>query len=161
MNKDNLSTVTGKLLREKKWSLAVAESCTGGLLSKMLTDEAGASDFFVEGVTTYSNKSKQKRLGVRATTLKLHGAVSEETAREMARGLRKKTGADVSLSITGIAGPAGGSADKPVGLVYIGCSTRQRTLVQKYNFSGDRSVIRQRAALMALELLRKELLRGR
>jgi nicotinamide-nucleotide amidase len=157
-DRDTLPAVIGELLRAKNKKLAVAESCTGGLIAKLLTDEPGSSDYFVEGVITYANASKQKRLGVASSTLLKNGAVSEEVAREMAKGLKKSTRVDYTLSVTGIAGPAGGSPAKPVGLVYIGCSGPRGTSVKKFQFSGDREWIRHRAALMALDFLRKELI---
>jgi nicotinamide-nucleotide amidase len=154
---DTLEGVIGKRLVERRETLAVAESCTGGLLSKIITDHAGASDFFVEGDVTYHNRSKMKRLGVKAKTLEKFGAVSRETASEMAAGLRKSAGADHALSITGIAGPTGGTVEKPVGLVYIGYAGPRRSLVKEFRFTGDRAWIRHRSALMALDLLRREI----
>jgi nicotinamide-nucleotide amidase len=153
-----LEQVINNLLRKKRKTMAVAESCTGGLISKLITDVPGASDIFVEGITTYQNQSKIRRLGVRPETLKKYGAVSEQTALEMARGLKTKTKAHYTLSVTGVAGPDGGSAAKPVGLVYIGCASSKRITVKKFQFTGDRSWIRHRSALMALDLLRQELL---
>jgi len=152
---DTLPQVIAKLLTSKRKTLAVAESCTGGLLSKMITDVSGASKYFLEGIVTYSNKSKMNKLGVKSKILKFFGAVSAETAGEMARGLKRTSGADYTLSVTGIAGPTGGSKEKPVGLVFIGYSGPKDSLVQRFLFRGDREFIRQRAALMALEQLRK------
>jgi nicotinamide-nucleotide amidase len=157
-DEDTLSRVVGRLLRERKQTVAVAESCTGGLIAKLLTDEPGSSDYFIEAVVTYANKSKQDRLGVKKDSLDRYGAVSEEVAKEMALGLKRRADVDYALSTTGVAGPTGGSVEKPVGLVYIGCSGPKRTVVKKFHFSGDREWIRHRAALMALDLLRKELL---
>jgi PncC family amidohydrolase len=134
-------------------SLAVAESCTGGLVSKLLTDPAGASAVLLGGVIAYADTVKERVLGVRPETLKAYGAVSEETAREMAIGVRERLGADSSLSITGIAGPSGGSAEKPVGTVWIGATLGQRTVAVHYRFSGDRDEIRRAAAEAALTLL--------
>lgn len=156
-DRDTLPIVIGRKLRSQKKTVAVAESCTGGLLAKMLTDQAGSSEYFLEGVVTYANSSKQNRLGVSAASLKKYGAVSEQVAKEMAAGLKKKCGADYTVSVTGIAGPSGGSADKPVGLVYIGCATPKSVVVKKFMFNGDREWIRHRSALMALDLLRKQL----
>jgi nicotinamide-nucleotide amidase len=155
---DTLESIVGHLLKEKNKTVGVAESCTGGLLSKFLTDQAGASDYFIEGIVTYSNRSKINRLGVQPTTLQSEGAVSEQTAKEMVEGLRKSAGVDYALSITGIAGPSGGTPKKPVGLVYIGVAGPKQTLVKEFKFSGERALIRQRAAMTALDMLRKELL---
>ncbi|MCB4755897.1 MAG: competence/damage-inducible protein A [Elusimicrobia bacterium] len=158
-NGDTLEGVVGSLLRSKRKSLAVAESCTGGLVAKLITDQPGASDYFYEGVVSYSNRSKLTRLGVKSETLQRFGAVSEKVAREMAAGLKRRVGVDYALSVTGIAGPTGATPQKPIGLIYIGLAGVQRTVVKKFYFTGDRSWIRQRAALTALDLLRKELLR--
>lgn len=155
---DTLPGVVGKLLRARKRTVAVAESCTGGLLGKLLTDVAGSSEYFVEGVVTYSNRSKVKRLGVPARVIETKGAVSPETARAMALGLKKTSGADIAVSITGVAGPDGGTPEKPRGHVYIGCAGPKRTVVQEFHFDGDRAWVRHRSALMALDLLRRELL---
>ncbi len=156
-DEDTLEGVIGSGLTKKRKTLAVAESCTGGLISKMITDQAGSSHYFLEGITTYADRSKVARLGVRPETLKRHGAVSPQTAREMATGLRQRSGADYTLSVTGIAGPEGGTPEKPVGRVYVGCASPRRVRVQEFNFTGDRAWIRHRAALMALDILRREL----
>lgn len=155
---DTLGGVVGELLRKKKQTLALAESCTGGSIAKTITDTNGASDYFMEGVVTYHNTSKVRRLGVRPRTLAKHGAVSEQTAREMAVGVRRKAKTTYGLSVTGIAGPTGGTKKKPVGLVYVGIASPRRTLVKEFRFAGDRTWIRHRAALIALDLLRRELL---
>jgi len=156
---DRLEKVIGDLLRRKGKTLAVAESCTGGLISKMLTDIPGSSLFLNEGVTTYSNESKVYRLGVKPSTLKRFGGVSSQVAEEMALGLKKRTSVDFTISVTGIAGPEGGLPEKPVGLVYIACSGPEGTKVKEFRFNGDRDWIRHRSALMALEMLRKEVIR--
>ena len=153
-----LEEVVGDLLKSKKRLLALAESCTGGLVAKILTDVPGSSQFFKEGFVTYSNQSKISRLGVSSIDVKRYGAVSEPVCRSMAKGLRKISKVDYSLSITGIAGPEGGSPAKPIGTVYIGCSGPRRTMVKKYQFNGDRAWIRHRSAIMALDLLRREIL---
>jgi nicotinamide-nucleotide amidase len=159
----------GALLKKKGLSLAVAESCTGGLIAKMITDQPGSSDYFKEGVVCYSNESKINRLGVKSSTLARVGAVSKEVARAMAEGIKKGAKADIGVSITGIAGPGGGTpnggtpgggtAEKPVGLVFLGLSTPRKTVVQELRLSGERALIRHRAALSALEMIRKELLK--
>jgi nicotinamide-nucleotide amidase len=123
-NDDTLESVASALLRRRGLKLAVAESCTGGLIAKRLTDLAGSSDVLLEGWVTYSNTAKRRRLGVRAATLRRHGAVSSETAREMAVGALRKSGADVAVAVTGIAGPSGGTPEKPVGLVWYGLAWR-------------------------------------
>jgi nicotinamide-nucleotide amidase len=150
---DDLASVVGQALRARGWRLAVAESCTGGLLSKVLTDAAGASDFFDGGVIAYSNDVKQALLAVASTTLEQNGAVSEATAREMALGVRNATGADVAIAITGIAGPGGAVADKPVGTVWIAAATPLELKTRRIVFPGDREEIRERAAQAGLALL--------
>ena len=158
---DTFETIAAQLLRHQKKTVAVAESCTGGLIAKLLTDSAGASDIFIEGVVAYHNRSKIKRLGVSAKTLLKHGAVSEQAALEMARGMKRLTGADIALSVTGLAGPSGGTVDKPVGLVWIALADSHSATAHEFRFSGDRATIRQRAAQNAFNLLRKGLLHGR
>ncbi len=155
---DTIPKVVAHLLTSKRKKLAVAESCTGGLIAKLLTDASGASDYFTEGLVTYSNTSKVRRLGVKKKTLDKEGAVSEAVAKQMAEGLKRETKVDYALSVTGIAGPTGGTAEKPVGLVYIGCSAPKGTFVKRFQFSGDREWIRHRSALIALDVLRKEIL---
>jgi PncC family amidohydrolase len=140
-------------------TVAAAESCTGGLVSARLVDWPGASSFFLEGAVTYSNEAKIARLGVSPATLKEHGAVSAETAREMARGIALGAGSDVGVSTTGIAGPDGGTAEKPVGLVYVGIYAGGKDSAQRFLFSGTRNEIREEAARNALRLLR-DALRG-
>jgi nicotinamide-nucleotide amidase len=152
---ETLESIVGKLLTRKKLTLTLAESCTGGLLGEMITRIPGSSAYFVSSFVAYSNDAKQKLLGVREETLKKHGAVSAETAIEMAEGARGE--ADIGLSVTGIAGPEGGSRQKPVGLVFIGFSGLKRRFVQRHLFPGDRQAIRERAAKAALNLLRQEL----
>lgn len=148
-----------ELLRLKNLTLASAESCTGGLISKMITDVAGCSDVFEGGVVSYSNDVKMKLLGVKAETLEKHGAVSGETAKEMALGVRQACMADVGISTTGIAGPTGGTAEKPVGTVYIGisfgdiCESELLSINPEYS----REKIRNVAAQKILELLYKKI----
>jgi len=156
-DEDTLESVAGKVLRQRKLTLAVAESCTGGLLSEMITRVPGSSDYFLGGFVTYTNDAKQKFLNVSPETLRRYGAVSPQTALEMAQGTRARTHSSVSLSITGIAGPTGGSRQKPVGLVFIGFSNSRRNFVREFKFPGERDDIRHRAAMSALDLLRREL----
>jgi nicotinamide-nucleotide amidase len=154
-----LQEVVGKMLLAKPpRRVSVAESCTGGLLGKMLTDVPGSSAYFSRGWITYSDDAKHDLLGVSQATLQEHSAVSEATAIEMAAGARKNSGADIALSITGIAGPDGDSSGKPVGTVYIGLAHAGGTWAREFHFPGDREMIRDRAAKMALALLRFHLL---
>lgn len=140
-------------LKARRSTVALAESCTGGLVAKLLTDPPGASAVFVGGVVAYSNSVKTGILGVAPETLAAHGAVSAETAREMATGARTRLGADLALSITGIAGPTGGTPTKPVGTVWIGTATAEGAEARLFEFSGDRRAIREQAAAAALSLL--------
>ena len=158
---DTFETIVARLLKQKKKTIAVAESCTGGLIAKLFTDAAGASDIFLEGIVTYHNKSKMKRLDVSEKTLLKYGAVSKETALEMARGMKRSSGADFALSVTGIAGPDGGTPEKPVGLVWIAIADSGGVRAHEFRFTGDRATIRYRAAQNAFNLLRKGLLHGR
>ncbi len=132
--------------------LAVAESCTGGLIATRITDIAGSSNYFEAGLVTYSNRAKEVFLSVPHDLLVEKGAVSREVAEGMAEGVRSKTGADIAISVTGIAGPGGGSDEKPVGTVYIGFAAAQVRLVRKYEFKGSRASIRRQTADAALGL---------
>jgi nicotinamide-nucleotide amidase len=134
-------------------TLGLAESCTGGLLSKWFTDPAGASAAFSGGIVAYANSVKEDILGVRPETIEANGAVSEQTAREMALGARRVLATDIALSITGIAGPGGGSAEKPVGTVWIGVAIGHRAGSRHFQLTGDRREIRECAAEVALALL--------
>ena len=134
-------------------TVTTVESCTGGLLSATLVDVSGASDVFYQGVVTYANEAKVRLVGVKEATLQAHGAVSEETAREMAEGGAKAANADAALAVTGIAGPGGGTKEKPVGLVYIGCYVNGKTIVKKNLFTGNRREVREQAVETALKLL--------
>ena len=154
---DDLAAVVGDALRRRGLTLGLAESCTGGLIAKRITDVAGSSAYFLGGLVTYSNESKQALLGVRESTLAAHGAVSEETAREMAVGARRALGADVAVSVTGIAGPGGGSAEKPVGTVWIGIAMDDAVEARRFRFLGERDEVRERAAQAALALLWRHL----
>ena len=139
-------------------TVATAESCTGGLLGALLTETPGTSDYYLGGVIAYHNHVKRALLGVSASVLRTYGAVSEETAAKMAQGVRKKFSADIGISITGIAGPSGGTKEKPVGLVYIGLAEAKRVRCERFLFTGSRLKIRAQAARKALEWLRRELL---
>lgn len=146
-----------KMLRAAKMTVTTVESCTGGLLSGTLVDVAGVSDVFNQAFVTYANEAKHSLVGVNQETLDSYGAVSEETAREMAEGGAKAAKADACLSVTGIAGPDGGTAEKPVGLVYIGCHVNGNTVVERNIFSGTRREVREQSVLAALKLLKKQL----
>ena len=157
-NGDSIEAVVGDLLRKAHATVAVAESCTGGLLGERLTSIAGSSDYFVGGVISYTNSLKIELLGVEPEILAAHGAVSKETAEAMAVGIRRRLDTTYGLSITGIAGPGGGSETKPVGTTCIGLADPAGVLVLQRQFIGDRARIRTFASLMALDLLRKRLL---
>lgn len=144
-------------LREKNLTLTTAESCTAGLLAGRIMNVPGASCVYNEGYITYSNDAKEKLLGVRHETLEAYGAVSHETADEMARGAAGAAGADVALSVTGIAGPDGGTEEKPVGLVYVGCCVNGHTRTEEFRFTGNRAKNREYAVARALTMLREEL----
>ena len=146
------------LLKEKGFTVTTAESCTGGKLAGRMLNVAGASDVYREGYITYANESKEKLLGVSHETLEKFGAVSPQTAREMTLGAARQAGADAALSVTGIAGPGGGTPEKPVGLVYIGCTVGERTEVREFHFSGNREKNRDYAVVRALTFLREMLL---
>ena len=143
------------MLKASGMTLTTVESCTGGLLSGRLVNVSGASSVFEQSFVTYANKAKRKLVGVKKSTLKAHGAVSEETAKDMVEGGCKEAEADACLAITGIAGPDGGTEEKPVGLVYIGCCIKGKTVVRKYQFSGNRQKVREYAVASALVLLRE------
>jgi PncC family amidohydrolase len=146
------------LLREQNLWLASAESCTGGLLAAALTAVPGCSECFGYGLITYSNEAKERLLKVSWPTLAAHGAVSAETAAAMARGVARLAQADIGLAITGIAGPGGASADKPVGLVYLGLAAAGREITAKHNFAGNRREVRAHSVAAALELLERFLI---
>lgn len=146
-----------KLLLRHELTISTAESCTGGLLSGRIVNVPGASDVFMEGFITYSNNAKIKYLNVNPETLSTYGAVSEQTAKEMAVGCAKLSGSDVSIAVTGIAGPGGGTADKPVGLVYLSCYICGKTFVGKRHFKGSREKIRERSVVAALDLIRRSI----
>ncbi|MHB1306600.1 MAG: competence/damage-inducible protein A [Limisphaerales bacterium] len=154
---DSLEAAVVKMLTSQHRTVAVAESCTGGRLASRLTDVPGASAVFLGGFITYSNELKQRLVGVRTETLATHGAVSEATAREMAEGARERTGADYALAVTGIAGPGGGTPEKPVGTVFIALASAVGTLVQHQLNVLDRETFKQLTSQQALELLRQAL----
>lgn len=156
----NLEEAVANLLIQRKQTLAVAESCTGGLVANLLTNIPGSSAFFDRGLVTYSNAAKMELLGVPRSTLDRHGAVSAETAQAMAKGVRRMAGTDYGVSITGIAGPGGGSLEKPVGLVYVACCDKEETVWEKHTFANDRSGNKERSAQAALNLLRRQMLKN-
>jgi len=155
-----LSKKAEKLLdiyRKKHLKIATAESCTGGMIATLLTDIAGSSDVFERGFVTYSNDSKIEMLGVDAALIAKHGAVSPEVAEAMARGAIKRSKADLAVAVTGVAGPGGGTKQKPVGLVYIATASKAHpdVIVIKNNFKGNRDAVRQKSADKALTVLKK------
>ena len=158
-NDDLIEEVIGRMLKEKGLTLAVAESCTGGLLAGRITDVAGSSDYFIGGITAYSNQIKEEFLGVKSETLMKYGAVSEETAKEMAYGIKTKFNSSIGISVTGIAGPGGGTPEKPVGLTYIGFCDGNQCYAVKWNFGDNRERNRTRTVQACLNLLRNELLK--
>jgi nicotinamide-nucleotide amidase len=163
-DEETLESAVGRLLEGRDATLALAESCTGGLLAKRLTDVPGSSAYFVEGLVTYSNESKERLLGVPRPTLEVHGAVSEPVARAMAEGARSLAGSDYGLSITGVAGPGGGTDEKPVGLVYVGIADQEGATAEGVDLSAwseSREAIRERSANRALDLLRLRLEQAR
>ena len=157
---ETLESAVGRLLKAQEANLALAESCTGGLLAKRLTDMSGSSAYFKEGLVTYSNESKERLLGVPQEMIAEHGAVSEPVAREMAEGARRLAGTDYGLSVTGVAGPGGGTEEKPVGLVFVGLSDEEGTFAERLDLSAwarSRIAIRERSANRAFDLLRLRL----
>ena len=148
-----LEKIIGELLREKNLTIACAESCTGGLLTSKLTDVAGSSAYVQGSIVSYSNEVKNKILRVKTETLKNFGAVSYETAFEMAANVRDILGTDIGVGITGIAGPDGGTAEKPVGTVYISVADKNNVSVKKFNFSGTRTEIKNQSAQSAMAML--------
>jgi len=156
---EELEHVIGKLLTERKLTLAIAESCTGGLIADRITDVPGSSNYFERSMILYTNESKMAETGVPAAFLEKFGAVSPEVAEAMASGVRSKSNADIGISTTGIAGPSGGSDEKPVGLVWIGYADRRETIALRFSFGDERRRVKERAAQAALELLRRKLLK--
>jgi len=150
MNASDLTKTLAQILLSRNWTVSLAESCTGGLVCATLTELAGSSEWFERGYITYSNEAKTECIGVPALLIESHGAVSEQVAKAMAEGARINSGSNVAISITGIAGPSGGSAAKPVGTICFGWSTENQTLTKTMHFDGDRQMIRQQATEFAL-----------
>lgn len=155
---ESMEGVVGTLLRRGRYTIATAESCTGGLIGHRLTQVPGSSDYVDRGVICYSNKSKSELLGVPPALIDRHGAVSAEVAAAMAKGIRERSSVSIGLSVTGIAGPGGATVTKPVGLVYVGLDAGGETVTKEYRFHGDRSVVKQRSSQAALDLVRRWLL---
>jgi len=154
---ETLEAAIGGMLRKRGKTLALAESCTGGLIGHRITNVPGSSDYLLASLVTYSNQAKVNLLGVPAETIAQHGAVSEETARAMAEGVRVTCGADVGVSVTGIAGPTGATPEKPVGLTYIAVANQTGTVIEEHRLRGDRLMVKERAAQTALYLLYRRL----
>jgi len=150
MNAIDLTKTLAQILLSRNWTVSLAESCTGGLVCATLTELAGSSEWFERGYITYSNEAKTECLDVSAQLIQSHGAVSEQVAKAMAEGARIHSRSDVAISITGIAGPTGGSAEKPVGTVCFGWATDNQTLTKTMCFDGDRQAVRQQATEFAL-----------
>jgi nicotinamide-nucleotide amidase len=156
---DRMETAVARLLAARRARLAVAESCTGGLIAAKLVNVPGISDYLLEAVVAYSNESKVRMLGVPPGLIEEHGAVSEPVVRAMAEGIRSRSGADYALAVTGIAGPGGGSPDKPVGTVWFAQADARGTQTAREVVTGDRALVRERAANYALNMLRLRLIR--
>ncbi len=157
VNGDKMETVVGKALLARKKTIAVAESCTGGLICHWLTDVPGSSEYFKQGIIAYSNESKTSTLNVPEEILTTSGAVSMGAVEAMAKGIRQLGKSDIGLSISGIAGPGGGSADKPVGLVWIGLADNVKVVTEEHHFSGGRELIKIQSSQAALDLVRRNL----
>ena len=157
---ESLEMAVVRLLKKNGLTVTTAESCTGGMLAARLVNVPGVSDVYREGYITYSNKAKRRLLDVNKSTLKKYGAVSEQTAREMAIGGVFANGADVCVATTGIAGPDGGTEEKPVGLVYISCYLKDKVTVERFQFKGNREKIREQTVVKALDLLRRSILKN-
>ena len=159
-NSTHIEEIVGQILRKKDLTLATAESCTAGLVADRITNVPGSSEYFIGGVVAYSNDIKKLICGVKQETLKKFGAVSKETVIEMAAGIKEHFKTNIGLSISGIAGPAGGTAERPVGLVYLGIATKRGTKFEERRFSGNRRMIKEQSAMAALDLLRRTLESG-
>lgn len=159
LNGETMEEVVGKFLTDRGETLSVAESCTGGLIGMRLTEVAGSSSYFLEGAITYSNEAKTRTLNVAPEIIEANGAVSAETAEAMAKGIRERAGSDHGLSVTGIAGPGGGTESKPVGTVFIGYAGRTGVKSIKFFLPGDRYLIRWRSSQAALDYLRRQLMK--
>ncbi len=160
-DRESMEMIVGKLLQDSHLQLAVAESCTGGLICGKLTGTPGSSAYLLGGIVAYANRLKTEYLGISPQLLDNHGAVSRETAEAMAVGVRARSGADIALAVTGIAGPSGGTEEKPIGTVYIAIATAGENWVTKFHFDGDREQIREITAQSGLDLVRKYLLQRR
>ncbi len=154
-----LENTIGELLSERKLTIAIAESCTGGLIADRITNVSGSSKYFERGIISYSNKSKVEELGVPLELISQHGAVSREVAEAIALGIRTTSNTDIGISTTGIAGPTGGSPEKPIGLIWIGYSDKDETFAMQFIFNGERRIVKERAAQAALELVRRKILK--
>lgn len=153
--KENIELLIGNELRDRGWQLAIAESCTGGLIGHRITNNSGSSTYYLGSITAYAYRAKVRLLGVSWDTLEKYGAVSEETVKEMALGIRHTLAADIGLSVSGIAGPTGGTPEKPVGYAWIGLSTPTGIWTLQHNAGGDRIENKQEVAQIALEFLYK------
>jgi len=153
-----LEEIVGRLLLDKQHTVAIAESCTGGMISSLLTDLPGSSAYLLEGLVTYSNEAKQRHLGVSSADLEVHGAVSEPVALAMARGVRERSGADFGIATTGVAGPDGGTEDKPVGTVWIALADASGVTARRYQLMRERARNKQLASHIALDWLRRRIL---
>jgi PncC family amidohydrolase len=158
--RNSLEKTIGDHLRNKGWTLAIAESCTGGLICDRITNVSGSSDYFMEGMVTYSNESKSKHLGIPLDYIKKYGAVSPQVAKRMAQGVRKAFNTTFGLSTTGVAGPTGGTKRAPIGRVVIGVAIGKRTWVRQEDFKGSRREIKEKAAERALKFLYEKLVRS-
>jgi nicotinamide-nucleotide amidase len=156
-----LEKIIGDHLRERGWTLSIAESCTGGLVSDLITNVSGSSDYFEGGMVTYSNDSKAKHLGIPLDYIKRYGAVSPQVARKMAQGVRKAFNTTFGLSTTGVAGPTGGTKRAPIGRVFIGFANGRRTWVRKEDLKGSRRAVKRKAAEESLEFFYGTLIRSR
>ena len=153
-----LEKTIGNLLREKGWTLSIAESCTGGLICDRITNVSGSSDYFMGGMVTYSNESKAEHLGIPLSIIKRHGAVSQQVAGRMAQGVRKAFHTTFGLSTTGVAGPTGGTKRSPIGRVFIGIASGKRTWVKKLDLKGNRREIKKKGAEEALQFFYERLI---
>ncbi len=161
MMRNSLEKLVGDYLRNKGWTLSIAESCTGGLISDRITDVSGSSDYFMGGMVNYSNESKAKHLGVPSNDMKKYGAVSSQVAKRMAQGVRKAFQTTFGLSTTGVAGPTGGTKEKPVGLVFIGLAKGKKTWLKRLNLKGSRRDIKEKATEKSLEFFYEILIHSR
>ncbi len=152
---ETMAEAVGRLLKQRGLTLSVAESCTGGMIGMLLTEIPGSSDYFLGGVISYANSLKQELLGVAESDLQQHGAVSQQVAVALAEGVRQRTGSDLAVAVTGIAGPGGGSPEKPVGTVWIAAVSGTQTIVERFQLGRERGIVRTRAANLALGLVRK------